>query len=152
MIADCRISGSDRRYLTKATDYGNMSIILAYDGRPGTQRALDFAIKYSKMSKMPLYIYSSIVSRDIVEHEKEFSKVQTYMKEAEDAARKENIDVHSVIEPGPAAKNVLAAASRFKCDMIVVGRSDKTFIDRVVLGSVSQYVVNHAKCNVVVVH
>lgn len=143
---------SDKRYLIKATDYVTMSIILAYDGRPGTRRALDFAINYSKMSKMPLYIYSSIVSRDIVEHEKEFAKVKTYMKEAEDAARGEGIEVHSVIEPGPAAENVLAAASRFKCDMIVVGRSDKTFIDRVVLGSVSQYVVNHAKCNVVVVH
>jgi nucleotide-binding universal stress UspA family protein len=129
-----------------------MSVILAYDGRPGTRRALDFAIDYSKMSKKPLYIYSSVISRDIVEQEKEFDKIKSFMKEAEDAARAEGIDVHSVIEPGPAAENVLAASSRFKCDMIVVGRSDKTFIDRVVLGSVSQYVVNHAKCNVVIVH
>lgn len=129
-----------------------MSVILAYDGRPGTRRALDFAINYCNMSKQPLYVYSSIVSRDVIEHEVEFAKVKAFMREAEDASMERGIEVHTVIEPGPAAENVLAAASRFNCEMIVVGRSDKSFIDRVVLGSVSQYVVNHAKCNVVIVH
>jgi len=60
--------------------------------------------------------------------------------------------VHVVIEPGHAAENILAAATRFKCDVIVVGKSNKTIIDRAILGSVSQHVVNHAKCPVVVVH
>ncbi len=78
--------------------------------------------------------------------------MKNYVGEAEAKAREAGIEVHSVIEPGPAAENVLAAASRFGCDIIVVGRSDKTIIDRAVLGSVSQHIVNHAKCNVVIVH
>ncbi|MDD4245264.1 MAG: universal stress protein [Candidatus Methanomethylophilaceae archaeon] len=129
-----------------------MSIILAYDGRSAAQRALDFAINYAEMSGLPLYIYSSIVSRDVIEREDEFAEVKKYMGEAEAKAKDAGIEVHSVIEPGPAAENILAAASRFGCDIIVVGRSDKTIIDRAVLGSVSQHVVNHAKCNVVLVH
>ena len=129
-----------------------MSIILAYDGRSAAQRALDFAIRYAEMSGLPLYIYSSIVSRDVIEREDEFAEVKKYMGEAEAKAKDAGIEVHSVIEPGPAAENILAAASRFGCDIIVVGRSDKTIIDRAVLGSVSQHVVNHAKCNVVLVH
>lgn len=133
-------------------DYDTMSIILAYDGRPGSRRALDFAINYSKMSKAPLYIYTLILSSDVVEHEEEFAKIKVYMKEAEEVAKNEGVDAHLIMEPGSAPENVLAAASRFNCDTIVVGRSNKTFLDRVVLGSVSQYLVDHAKCNVVVVH
>lgn len=129
-----------------------MSVILAYDGKPGARRALDFAINYSKMSKNPLYIYTFIVSSDVLEHEDQLDKIKIYMKEAEEIAKKEGIEVHSIMEPGPAAENILAAASRFDSDIIVVGRSNKTFIDRVVLGSVSQYIVDHAKHNVVVVH
>ncbi len=129
-----------------------MSVILAYNGRPGARKALDFAINYSKMSKMSLYIYTFIASSDVVEHEEKLAEVKIYMKEAEEIAKKEGVDVQLVMEPGPSAENILAAASRFDCDIIVVGRTDKTFIDRVVLGSVSQYVVDHAKCNVVVVH
>ena len=132
--------------------YYIMSVILAYDGRPGSRRALDFAINYSKMSKMSLYIYTLVVSSEVIEHEEEFAKIKTYMKEAEDIAREEDIDIHVIMEPGSTGENILAAASRFDCDIIVVGRSDKTFLDRVVLGSVSQYIVDHAKCNVVVVH
>lgn len=129
-----------------------MSVFLAFNGRPASQRALDFAINYSKMSKLPLYIYTFLVSNDIVENEERLAEVKNCMKEAEELAKKEGIDVHLVVEPGPSAENILAAATRFNSDIIVVGRSDKTFIDRVVLGSVSQYVVDHAKCNVVVVH
>ena len=133
-------------------DYDTMSIILAYDGRLGSRRALDFAINYSKTFKTSLYIYTFIASSDVVEHEEEFAKVKMYMKEAETLAKESEVEAHLIMEPGSAGENVLAAASRFDCDIIVVGRSDKTFLDRVVLGSVSQYVVDHAKCNVVVVH
>lgn len=129
-----------------------MSIILAYDGRPAAKRAFDFAVRYAEMSGLPLYIFSSIVSRDVIEREEEFAEVKRYMEAAEKEAKHRGIEVHSVIEPGPAAESILAAASRFGCDIIVIGRSDKTIIDRVVLGSVSQHVVNNAKCNVVVVH
>lgn len=129
-----------------------MSIILAYDGRSGSRRALDFAINYSKMSKMPLFIYTLILSSDVVEHEAEFAKIKVYMKEAEEIAKEGGVEAHLIMEPGSAPEHVLSAASRFNCDTIVVGRSNKTFLDRVVLGSVSQHVVDHAKCNVVVVH
>ena len=122
-----------------------MSIILAYDGRPAAQRALDFAVRYAEMSGLPLYIFSSVISRDVIEKEDEFAEIKRYMEAAENKAKLRGIKVHSVIEPGPAAENILVAASRFNCDIIVIGRSDKTILDRVVLGSVSQQVVDNAK-------
>ncbi|NLN72404.1 MAG: universal stress protein, partial [Thermoplasmatales archaeon] len=111
-----------------------MSIILAYDGRPAAQRALDFAVRYAEMSGLPLYIFSSVISRDVIEKEDEFAEVKKDMGAAGNDAKLRGIEVHSVIEPGPAAENTLVAALRFNCDIIVIGRSDKTILDRVVLG------------------
>lgn len=129
-----------------------MTVLLAYSGKPAGRRALDFAIDYSKMSGKRLYIYTSIASPKVAEQEEEVEKIKAYIKEAEDIAKSSNIDVSTVIEPGPVGENILSASARFEADMIVIGKSDKTILDRVVLGSVSQYVVNNAKCNVTIVH
>ena len=59
-----------------------MSVILAYDGRPASRRALDFAIDYAKMSDRPLYIYTSVASPNIAEHEEEMAKIKAYIQEA----------------------------------------------------------------------
>ncbi|MBQ7405895.1 MAG: universal stress protein, partial [Candidatus Methanomethylophilaceae archaeon] len=39
----------------------------------------------------------------------------------------------------------------FGCGTIIVGRSGKTSLDRVIMGSVSNHVVANANCTVVVV-
>lgn len=129
-----------------------MTVLLAYSGKPAARRALDFAIDYSRMSGKPLYIYTSIASSKVAEQEEEMDKIKAYMKEAEDIAKSENIEVYTVIEPGSVGENILSASTRFESDLIVIGKSDKTILDRMVLGSVSQYVVNNAKCNVTIVH
>ena len=129
-----------------------MSVILAYDGRPASRRALDFAIDYAKMSDRPLYIYTSVASPNIAEHEEEMARIKAFVREAADIAIAEGVEVHTIIEPGPVGENILSAASRFDAVLIVIGRSDKTVIDRVVLGSTSQYIVDNAKHNVTVVH
>ncbi len=129
-----------------------MSVLLAYDGKPAARRALDFAIDYARMSDRPLHIFTSVASPDIAEHEEEMVRIKAYMKEAAEVAISEGVEVHTVIEPGPIGENILSAASRFDAVLIVIGRSDKTLIDRVVLGSISQYVVDNAKHNVTVVH
>lgn len=128
-----------------------MSVLLAYNGKPASRRALDFAMNYSKMSGIPLYIFTSIPSPKVAEQEEELEKIKEYMKEAEDIAKAEGLDVHTIIEPGPVGENILSASSRFESELIVLGRSDKTIIDRVVLGSVSQYVVNNSERNVTIV-
>lgn len=129
-----------------------MSVILAYDGRPQTKNALRFAVDYARMAKLPLYIFTSVSSINLVENEAEFAKIKEHMKEAEDMARKAGVEAHPIIEPGHPGENILAAAERFGCDVIVAGRSGKTVLDRVVLGSVSQHLVDHAKCTVVISH
>lgn len=52
-------------------------------------------------------------------------------------------------EPGPA---IVEEAKEWGADMIVVGSRGHTGIQRILVGSVSHYVVDHASCPVEVVH
>jgi nucleotide-binding universal stress UspA family protein len=128
-----------------------MSILVAYDGMEHTKKALDYAITHSMVYKTKLYIFSDIASKDMLDKELEISNVEQYLKDADKLAKERGADVQTVIGSGFPAKGILEAAERFSCDAIVVGRSDKTFFDRAVLGSVSDAVVRNAKCTVIVV-
>ena len=73
------------------------------------------------------------------------------LKEFEDM-NEEDIKLTSVIKEGSPAKTILEVASQEDVDLIVVGSSGKSGFDRFILGSVSDKVVNAAKCPVLVVH
>ncbi|SDA50851.1 universal stress protein [Methanobrevibacter millerae] len=73
------------------------------------------------------------------------------LKEFEDM-NEEDIKITSIIREGSPANSILEVASEESVDLIVVGSSGKSGFDRFILGSVSDKVVNAAKCPVLVVH
>ena len=62
-----------------------------------------------------------------------------------------NASVTTVIEMGRAAEVILDAADRVKADLVVVGSHGHGFWGRSLLGSVSNAVIHHARCPVLVV-
>ena len=56
-----------------------------------------------------------------------------------------------VIRPLSTAELVVTAADEAQADLIVMGTHGRTGVKRLVLGSVAEYVVRHAKCPVVTV-
>lgn len=48
-------------------------------------------------------------------------------------------------------KEIVNFAKEFELDLIVVGSNGKGLLDRMLVGSTTTYVVNHAPCNVMVV-
>jgi nucleotide-binding universal stress UspA family protein len=52
---------------------------------------------------------------------------------------------------GGAATEILAAATAFKADLIVVGTHGRTGLQRILLGSVARNVLQHARCSVLIV-
>ncbi|MCQ2070280.1 MAG: universal stress protein [archaeon] len=129
-----------------------MSILVAYDGREQTQKALAYAIDHAIKYDTDLYIFSAIVSKDQLDHEDEMAKVDGYLKEAEERAKKAGAKAHMVYESGVPWKGILKSAERYDCDTVVVGRaSNKSSFDRAFLGSVSDAVVRNAKCIVIIV-
>ena len=64
----------------------------------------------------------------------------------------DGITISSLIKEGSPAAVILEEASELDVDLIVMGSSGKSGFDRFILGSVSDKVVNAAKCPVLVVH
>ncbi len=64
----------------------------------------------------------------------------------------DGVKISSVIKEGSPANVILEVAIEEDIDLIVIGSSGKSGFDRFILGSVSDKVVNAAKCPVLVVH
>ena len=73
------------------------------------------------------------------------------LEEFEDM-NKDELKISSVIKEGSPANAILEVAIEEDIDLIVIGSSGKSGFDRFILGSVSDKVVNAAKCPVLVVH
>ncbi len=73
------------------------------------------------------------------------------LKEFEDM-NKDGVKISSLIKEGSPANAILEVAIEEDIDLIVIGSSGKSGFDRFILGSVSDKVVNAAKCPVLVVH
>lgn len=124
-----------------------MTMIVAYDGRLNTEKALEYAIKNASVYKESLRIITVLTKSN----DAEISRVHDYMDKALEKAKECGVDATITIESGQPEKVILQACSRFNCSTIIVGRSSKTSFDRIVMGSVSNYIVANAKCTVIVV-
>ncbi|MBO5547778.1 universal stress protein [Methanomassiliicoccales archaeon LGM-RCC1] len=128
-----------------------MTILIAYDGKPHTEAALNYAAKLSVGLNEPLYILT-VVSKDQMDPEDIDTSVQAYMQAAQERAMLNGAtDVHIIIEVGKPDDTILEVTDRFQCDAVVVGRPDRSRFDRMVMGSVSQNLVENSSCPVIIV-
>lgn len=126
-----------------------MTVLVAYDGKEHTQKALDYALKYAKAFSERLYVVSVFPSKDFI---KDTEKIKERTGKLVEDAQKEGVVVVPLTEAGHPATVLLECAKRLECSAIIVGRAaNKTGLDRVVLGSVSNHVVSNAECTVIVV-
>ena len=127
-----------------------MTILLGYDGKPCTEAALEYAAKLALSFEEPLYVLTA-VSKDQMDPEDMDPTIREYMEAASQKVMMMGADVHTIIEVGKPEDVILEVASRFQCDAIVVGRPDRSRFDRMVMGSVSQNLVENADCPVIIV-
>jgi nucleotide-binding universal stress UspA family protein len=127
-----------------------MTVLIAYDGKPHTFAALDYAAKLSVSFEEPLYILT-VATKDQMDPDDLDPTLQEFMEAASRHAMSYGADVHTIIEVGKPDDTIIEVADRFQCDAIVVGRPDRSRLDRMVMGSVSQDLVERAKCTVIIV-
>lgn len=129
-----------------------MPILLAYDGKPYTEKALDYAIDHALAYSQPLYIVATVTSKDEMDREKELEDVKVHLDAAKQKAADKGVEVRALIEAGNVSEAILATAERLEAKTIIVGyHDDRTVLDRVVLGSVSEHIIRNAKCTVIIV-
>lgn len=127
-----------------------MTILIAYDGKPDTEAALEYATRLAVSFDEPLYILT-VVTKDQMDPDDMDPRIREYMEAASLKASSSGADVHSLIEVGKPEDVILEVADNFQCDAIVVGRPDRSRFDRMVMGSVSQNLVEKSFCPVVIV-
>jgi len=65
--------------------------------------------------------------------------------------RENGIDAQAALLKGEAAKNIVEKASDIDADIILIGSHGHGLLHKALLGSVSEYVIRHAPCGVLVI-
>ena len=141
---------------------GYRKILVGYDGSENAKRALERAIALSKgdgaalvivvavNTIMPVYgttapYYPPNYAEEVIK------EGQKSLAEAVSRAKAVTQRVSGSVVDGHPAEMILAAADRNGSDLIVLGRRGISGVERFLMGGVSSSVVNHSKCDVLIV-
>lgn len=128
-----------------------MTTLFAYCGTENSN-VLDYVIRHALAYSESLYILT-VVKEEQMDPENIDESIREYMEAAQKKAASQGVTVHTIIETGnKPGEKIIEIAQRFKCDTIILGRTDRSALDRILLGSVSNYVVKNAECHVILVN
>ena len=138
------------------------NILVPYDGTNFSNRAFRKALEIAKKDNSKIIIFTMI--------EGEYSAIMGYskinpqvIKKQENAAKKYiyklehigknlNVPISVNIKQGTSiVKEIIDVANSKKSDLIVLGSHGRTGLNKLILGSVANGVVQQAKCSVMVV-
>lgn len=144
-------------------------ILVAYDGGSQSSKALDAAIEIARNNGAEIFVVSaytipivyqgSIASDGMFPdntviinylYENTRSHLEEILTEAAARVSRENIPVYTEILEGSPGKIITQFAENKAIDLIAVGSQNRTAVNRLFMGSVSNYILHHAKCLVVV--
>ncbi len=136
-------------------------ILVAVDGSKISDKALETAIEEARVWKATVHaiyvvetgLFSSLPMDNTWEImysmlEKEGNKS---LSAAREKAEKEGVKIEAAIRQGHAGNEIVRAAKETGADLVVVGSHGKSEVDRLLLGSVSSFVVSNCPTNVLVV-
>ncbi len=137
------------------------NIVVAVDGSEAAEKAFKKAVSIALRNDARLIISHVIDSRTFATAEAYdrtlSNRAEEYAKELLDtyieSARKEGLtDLVRCIEYGsPKVKVPRDIAENFKADLIVCGATGMNAVERFLIGSVSESITRHAKCDVLVI-
>jgi nucleotide-binding universal stress UspA family protein len=134
-------------------------ILVAYDGSPHSDRALDTALALAKYTqselvlvhahdKIPSYLgdpnFQQAVNRAVIAG-------RELLDTAAKRARAAGVQVMTNVLEGPPAEAILRVAEAEHCDLIVMGSRGLGQLKGLLLGSVSERVLQHAAIPVMIV-
>ncbi len=137
------------------------NILIALDGSEASQRALSRAVDEAKVWNAQLQaiyvvetgLFSSLPPDNTVEImyrvlEKEGKSV---LEKAKKFGASNGVTIATHVKQGHAGSEIIALAEKEKTDLIMVGSHGKSNTDRLLIGSVSTFVVTHSKVTTMVV-
>jgi nucleotide-binding universal stress UspA family protein len=127
------------------------NLLLATDGKSHSVKAAQYAIELARLTSSKLYIVYVVSPRSEAEKQAVIDEGMEKLNELKALAQGAGVEAFTLLEGGSPYETVLAAADRTQAGAIIVGTSGKSSLDRVLIGSVSEFVVRNSRCTVIVV-
>jgi nucleotide-binding universal stress UspA family protein len=155
-----RVIGHSQRdvlVVPQGTKIGWKKILLATDGSKhssnATEKAIDFAKSYGgtltaiSVVDVPaeLYAEAPVLVDELVE------KAKGYAENVKNMAKATGVEVKTQVREGESHEAVIKLARDESADLIVMGSHGRTGLKRLLMGSVTEKVIGHAPCPVLVV-
>ena len=127
-----------------------MKILICYDGSPASHMAMEKTIEFFKQRK-PEIILVTVVEQPLdasLENEDIFDKWRQErhieLKKASSFISDHGLNVDSILAVGDPRKMILEIINKKLPDLVVVARRGKTEMEKMLLGSVSAFLVRHS--------
>jgi nucleotide-binding universal stress UspA family protein len=137
-------------------------ILIAYDGSPGSEHALDAAIQLARDQDAHLVVLSVVegvprfagtideVDEVVNSHTEALTEKQRQARHKAEEYGLTNVKL--IIEVGHAAQAIVEAAERGNADLLVLGRSGHSQVWGRFMGSTADKIVRHVPCSVLIAH
>ena len=122
------------------------TVLLATDASPASQAAEDHAIELAARLGIRLVVLSVVSGGPSLRETRQLAVESVVQR-----ARAGGADATGLTWDGDAGVMIVEAAEAESADLIVVGTHERGAVGRLFLGSVSDHVVRHARCPVMVV-
>lgn len=137
------------------------NILVAVDGSQASDRAIERAVDEAKVWNAKLHavyvvetgLFTSLPSDNTIEilYRVLENEGNTVLENAKKIAAKSGVTLVPHIKQGHAGTEILALAQQEKVDLIVAGSHGKSQTDRLLIGSVSSYIIAHSNVTTMVV-
>ena len=134
-------------------------ILVAYDGSPSSQNALAVSMGIAQKEKSWIKVLAVVPAYDGdleligVSNIKETIEGpgQELLKEAKALAEDQDVHISFDLEQGEPFERIVHVAEEENCDLIVMGRSGLSHLERELMGGVTARVIGHTDSDVLVV-
>jgi len=142
------------------------NILVALDGSEVSQRALIEAVDQARIwnAKLQIIYTTTTIVLDSLSMDPTYRMTntlemerileregETVLESAKKICAEKGITVLTHMKYGDAGNEIIVLAEQEKCDLIVIGSHGKSDLDRLLIGSVSSFVVTHNKVTTMVV-
>ncbi|MEX0861407.1 universal stress protein [Nitrosopumilus sp.] len=138
------------------------NILVPYDGSVSSLRAFNKAIELSKQHNSHIKVVSCLdignlggwyidkrINKDIMKKAKKIT--EDLFSKLDSIAKKNAVSVDfKIIESNNTVKSIISFTKSKKIDLVIMGSSGRGSFDKILLGSVSNGVLQKAKCSVLI--
>ena len=138
---------------------GIQRILVAYDGSPHAEHAMNVALSMAGDMKAKLFVISVVRPPEPAESAEFHAVVDEGREKYEksyvpirELAKQKDIELETEVVVGHPAEQIIHMADKMQASMIVMGKRSHTILHRWMIGSNSERVLRYAHCPVMIVH